>query len=1473
MSFAVSILIKEKLYYQIFPNTKPLLTVGEDETSDVVIPDIGMSLTITRNRDLFHTEIAQGDKTDTVVSPLYKSTVIDRDRRIALFFSEETGENGSFGLDYDGVYYFGRSRKASKDGITNDAVLEMPFVSGFHFRVRRTNGETYISDMGSTNGLYLDGKKLKGAEEIRAREGDVINILTIRILLKDDKLHFYNIGEHFFVNRQEETAAGTAEVVFERSPRMRLEVPCDKIEITALPPQGEKPEINWFSTLLPLGATLLLAVVMAAVMSNAMMMAYTLPMTISGLIVTIYNYKKQTKKYEEQTEITTERYTNYLNDKIKDIEEQQSRQRRAMLWADPEAKDCVAIAANRESRLWERTPEDSDFLEIRLGRGDVPSGVQIVIPKRNELEEQNELQARPQQIYDKYRLVADMPILCDLPEDQVWGVVGDQEDALRLMQNLAVEIAALHCYTEVRLVCICDKKQEEQLKWLRKLPHAETEAGEICMAADRQRALELFDAFAEVLKKRSAEERLKRTYGSQEYPLPFYVFLIAQPGFLPISHPINEFLFRTENLGCGTVIMARSVLQLPKECSRIIAVSRSESWVYDRNAASTRTAFRLDSLEPQDLEAFGTALSPLISKEGVTVATIPKSCSFYEMLGISSSDQIDVGERWKSSDCTRSLSVPIGEVENGRKIFLDLHDGKNGHGAHGLVAGMTGYGKSELLQSIVLSLALSFSPSEVGFLIVDFKGGLASRLEGLPHILGVIKNVGSDYSEIARQLRMIKAEDKRRRLVFDQYSAAHEDKITHIDQYQKLFRRGVIREAMPHLVIVVDEFAEMKAEQPELIKDLVSTARLGRSQGIHLILATQKPGGIIDSQISSNSKFRICLKVEADQDSKDLLKTADAAHIRNDGLGRAFLRVGEEVYEEFQSAYSGAECSSPGEKGLDQFAALKRRITEYCRNNQIKKIPSILLPPLPEHITLPDGLVVDRDEPLVPIGIVDDPDRLSQECYSLPLCNANTLIIGSPQTGKTGFLHSVIHVLASSFSPGEVSIYIVDFASMELKKYETLGHVGGVVTCYEEERIRNLFRMLLNEIIERRQKLFAAGTGSFEEYKKNHADLPRIVLLIDNLTMLRDMYFQDDTDLLKLLRDGLSVGITVIAANAQTSGFYRLLPTFEFRIALYNTNQTEYISLFDHCRSVLPNLPGRCLVKEEGQLYYCQLFSAFSRDSDYSETIDRFIDVQNRKHNGRRARKIPTVPDTLTPEVLLDNCTDLAVTPFRIPLGIDYGTVAPTIVDMKRVSVLGIGGKSKQSQESFLRSLVRMLEKVFAGRLGLYILDSIDQTLKDMAEMPGVKGYSFLADAGGVYLAEIEGELKSRYEALAAGDTAMLETSPLLLLIINNPDACTYLSSNRTVMESMKMLTGRYRDMNVCVLVSQIPNAVLGYSSPEFYKTALEKKQILWLGDLQNYKLWSLPPSVMRDYRKPYKEGDGYMVKDFDCARIKLPIE
>ncbi|MFR8165404.1 MAG: FtsK/SpoIIIE domain-containing protein [Enterocloster sp.] len=306
-----------------------------------------------------------------------------------------------------------------------------------------------------------------------------------------------------------------------------------------------------------------------------------------------------------------------------------------------------------------------------------------------------------------------------------------------------------------------------------------------------------------------------------EKVLPHYVIFISDISMIE-GEPVSKYLLDPpKNAGISVVFSADAIDKLPSHCNTIV------QWEEDyRSCYSTLSKFEeqseiaFDSVTLSEMDVFSRQLSNFKVRENASNAAIPDMLTFLDMYKTSKVEDLDMYHKWLENRTYESMRSMIGQKAGEQPVYLDIHE--KYHGPHGLVAGTTGSGKSETLQTYILSLVLNYHPHEVAFILIDYKGGgMAQSFIGLPHLAGVITNLGGNQT--TRALLSINAEIKRRQRIFNEY------KIKHIDAYIELYRNGEAEEPMPHLLIIADEFAELKKEQPEFVRALVSAARVGRS--------------------------------------------------------------------------------------------------------------------------------------------------------------------------------------------------------------------------------------------------------------------------------------------------------------------------------------------------------------------------------------------------------------------------------------------------------------------------------------------------------------------------------------------------------------------------------------------------------------------------------------------------------------------
>lgn len=1268
-----------------------------------------------------------------------------------------------------------------------------------------------------------------------------------------------------FIKKVIKDTAQSDPIQINRSPRMMYTVPTGVIEIDSPPAAGTKPEINWLATFLPTVATLGIAVIMTVILGNSMMLLYSLPMTIAGVIVSVTNYRKQTKKYTEQTETRQKTYNDHIAEAVGKIEGKRDEQITALLLSDPSTEECFTIVKKRGTRLWERTPDDRDFASVRIGSGPIDFSVKINIPKESISLEEDALSSKPREIKKKYETIEAAPIVCNIYKEQICGVVGSKKDTCTLIQNMIVQLSTHHSYTELKMVCVYNAKDDSKLKWVKDLPHfLNSDRTDSFVATTKEEATKLFKYFTEIFKQRKIDASSNTSYGKAPSYLPYYLFIILEPAFLEKSDPINDYLFRSQDLGLGCFMAVEDKQQLPKEFHNLIEINGVHGQIFNTDQASQKQPFTIDSFSGTDYAEFGRCMKPLYCDEGSTKKTLPKSYSFYEMLGISQIRDFNIQNKWRSSNIQKTLAAPIGVAENGDLLCLDLHE--DAHGPHGLVAGTTGSGKSELLQSYILSMALNYHPYEVSFVIIDFKGGgMANQVAGLPHLIGTITNL--DKEELSRSLMSIKAELLRRQKVFAKYS------VNNIDDYMDCYKAGSAPIPLPHLILVVDEFAELKREQPDFMQKLISVATIGRSLGVHLILATQKPGGQVDEQIRSNINFQMCLKVASAADSKEVIKSDHASHLVDPG--RAYLRVGNnEVFELFQSGYSGAEVMSSNGTKITQMQDAIDYIKEYCEANGIEKLQDIFLPPLRKRIEYP--MPDNTEEPYtIPLGEYDDPENQYQGQFNVDPFSKNIIVIGSSGTGKTNMLQGMIRGLADRYTPAEVNIYIIDFASTILKTFEKLNHVGGVITQSEDEKFKNLIKLLYSEIEIRKKKFFEIGVGSYRAYRDaGRTDLPHIMLFIDNFTALKELYLMDDDPIQSICDNGVTYGISVVVANSKTSGIsFKYLSNFSTRIALHCNDTTEYHVLFDKCYQELNDIPGRCIVEREHTFYQCQMYRSFSGDKevDQAKEIRDYIYAKNNRYGNLKAKQIPVIPESLSASDLQLKGSLLSADRKEIAIGLDYETVTPFLIDFKSIGVLAITGRPHFGRSNFLRYLIKAAQAIHSTKVEFYVVDGIDPKLETVQTSHNVKEYVLLPDQAIQIVKNIEATVAARYDALLKGNKEILSDSSVIVLMLNSPDAIEAICSNSSALAAYNRIIGKYKSMNVCVILGGVENANIPYSAPEVLKKIKEEQKLILFDDVGNLKLFDLPYGAIKKYKKSLELGDCYFIKGTECIKIKTP--
>lgn len=1121
----------------------------------------------------------------------------------------------------------------------------------------------------------------------------------------------------------------------QRTPRLKPEYPVGELVLEDPARPSGKPTFSWLTIIIPPVGMMLIAIFMSTLTRSYTMMISTMSMTLLTVVVSVMNYKSSVKKHLEHNKKLEKKYLNYLFEVRNDLQSAASMQREAYTYTHPGILDCIEIVRSRSKQLWERTSIEDDFLNNRIGLGVQPiSLVPTYSSKTKATDDENPLEEIAAKICEEMYFVRDVPVYIPLKNINTLGIFGRKQEVRNFLNAVIVHLTTHQGYDDIRIVCAMQPDDLEHWEWLKWLPHTwDKERRVRSLATTSYEASNLADELIPILKKR--EKDSQNSYGLRTLQTPHYVFLMFAPELWGSTEMMNVLLSNQSQLGATSIFISEKIdVALPLNCQAILEIRDGKGTVRkDTRQLLNHLAdhFLADSLDKRNSEFFARSLSPLRIKEGQNNSYIPPMVTFLESFKVDQVEELNVLQRWSSNQANRALSIPLGLGAGGKSLMFDMHE--KSYGPHGLVAGTTGSGKSELLQSLLLGLAVNYHPHEVAFVLIDYKGGgMANAFQGLPHLVGTITNLGGN--QINRALASIKSELLRRQRLFSDAS------VTSIDQYIILYRNKEVSLPLPHLIMVVDEFAELKSDQPEFMKELVSAARVGRSLGIHLILATQKPSGVVDDQIWSNSRFKLCLKVQTPSDSQEMLKRPEAAEIKE--KGRGYLQVGNnEVFTLFQSSWSGAPYHTGDSDGAEKpqmdvvtLGGERRPLLPKVKNNdetaQISELQAVVdhiaalsaehsigeafqlwLPPLPETLGLTEVLDPQRiwngavwqpqaDNLTATVGRVDNP--ADQEQYNLDIHfsqNGHLLVYGAPSSGKTTLLKTIIMSLALKYDPDYVHFYILDFGTRTLGVFHELPHLGDIIYPEDEQKLGKLISWLLSQLDERKRKFSQLGISNLVSYCAATGEkVPYIVILLDNYTGFAEAYDDHVIDLAKLVREGGNYGIYfVFAANAVSSYPYRISQNVKQALVYQMSDRMDYSSILGRTEGVEPaNTVGRGLLKDNRILEFHTALPVEGSSDDQMAASLRRISAEMKKVAGELSPAgITVIPDKLTLAELLKHSRKEHAedADYFVPFGLDWNTTLPAEINVKQVSNFVVSYTSLQQVDFRFNSLVQALHE------------------------------------------------------------------------------------------------------------------------------------------------------------------------------------
>lgn len=1105
-----------------------------------------------------------------------------------------------------------------------DIVSSCNVVSGHHCSFVCKDGEWYVKDEGSRNGIWLEHWRFQSG---RIPEEKTMIAGPYHIGVQNGCLVFLQTDDtlQFRVKTKSECPVQKAPVpeypYFSRAPRLTEELPKLELTLETAPSIGEKPGANMIG------------------------MSFNLQMLALNAGFQGVRYLLGKRKYNKKEQQREEIYSAYLADVEEQLKQHTNKQRAILQNKFLDQIQCESVVRtqleenillNKHIRLWERRPTDSDFLAFRVGTGEVPAAAQIHIPQQSLTLNKDEFADRPKKLVERYRTVTNVPITIDLAKNRAVGLLGSRAQTVAMLRAIAVQVATLCSYTELKLIALYSKEEENSWRWMRWLLHCSDYGRNVrFLAGTKEEAAAVLEGINEEVRRR-IEAKKEYYSGRSTLRLPFFLILATDCSYLNGMPLWDALMTEGAELGVGAVFTGETRGDLPGCVSQMVELAGAEGELYQKDSSETRQKIHPEYalMDEKQLEEFARCLAPVRLRGVQAGQNLPGMVSLLEGLHVRKASELDFEEYWSSADAQRSLAVPIGVRENGETFYFDIHE--KAHGPHGVIAGMTGSGKTEMIQTWIASMAIQFSPEDVNFVLIDFKGtGLIDPFVSMPHLAGTISNLDHD---IDRNLIALKSELNRRMELLSRYGAKS------ILEYKKLQKEHRDMEPLPFLILVLDEFADFKKQFPDFMGTIDTILREGRSIGVYTILMAQNPNGIITDQVNANVGFRWCLKVASESASREILGKGDAAAILNPG--RAYVKANTprgEVYELIQSFFSGAayqpdakktdakatvnlvelngrrikgaikkEQKKKGEK--TQLEAVMEALTEYASSHAVRFARKIWQEKLPNEILLfplleqraesfesneqsewtqkAEKLQIKENRPIespvAVLGRMDDPSTQRQEILTHSFWEeGNLAVVGSGQTGKTTFLQTLLVSMCMTYRPDEVQFYLVDIKGFGLRSLEVFPHVRAAAGDEDESELQELTQTLIEELDRRKQLFREEGAGSIYAYIEGTGQfLSTIVLIIDPINLANDLPFAITQAWNRIAREGAARGIYLAASFNGVSGMSGpLTQNIRHFFALQLPDKSDYISCLGARPSTsVEQIAGRGLFKKNARL-------------------------------------------------------------------------------------------------------------------------------------------------------------------------------------------------------------------------------------------------------------------------------------------------
>ena len=1086
-------------------------------------------------------------------------------------------------------------------------------------------------------------------------------------------------------------------------------------------------------------------------------------------------------------------YFRYLSQTRKKVRRAARQQREALHWNGPDPDTLWSVVMG--PRLWERRSRDGDFATIRVGTGTQRLAIQLIPPDSKPVEDLDAMSAAAlRRFVGAHSTVDDLPIAMALHSFARIVPSGDPGAVRDLVRSVIGQLTVFHSPEDMRVAVCASKEWMAQWEWVKWLPHAlhpeETDAaGPVRLMSDDLRDLDR-------LLGGELKDRGRFRPGPTAESLPYHV-IILDGGYVPQDSPLGADAIQgvtVIDLG-GSAAATQEGLTLRLE----VLADRFNRVQLDHAGKEIVTGLgRPDRLTFLQADGLARQLAPLrasTAKSGDSQDVLSANMTLADLLGVADPRRMDVPAMWRQRAGRNRLRVPIGLGADGRMVELDIKESaQGGMGPHGLIIGATGSGKSELVRTLVLGLAATHSSEILNFVLVDFKGGATFLgMDSLPHVSAVITNLEDELPLVDRMYDALHGEMVRRQELL---RAA--GNYASLRDYERAREQGADLRPMPTLFVVLDEFSELLSAKPEFIDLFVMIGRLGRSLGVHLLLASQRLEEGRLRGLDTHLSYRIGLRTFSAMESRVVLGVADAYELPS-APGNGYLKFDTSGMTRFKAAYVSGTFA-PEARQERRVEAEQRQVVVYSPSYiplpapvlqpepepeptvvgrdslldimvrqfegfgppahriwlpPLSEPPTLshLLPPLsitPEH-GLTTGGWAGRGKLRAVLGIVDRPFEQRRDPLGVDLTGAagHLAVVGAPQSGKSTILRTLIAGLSLTHTPREVQFYCLDFGGGTLSSLEGLPHVGGVANRLDGDRVRRTVAEVTGLLQQREREFAEKGIDSIATYRRLVAEgaitgneFGDVFLVVDGWLTIRQDFDSLEPTVTDLAARGLGYGIHVVAATNKWSEFRPgIRDLFGSRLELRLGDAYESEVNRKTALGVPEGTPGRGLTRDG-----LHFLSALPRIDGVRQADDLTVGVRALVDSVREAWKAPPAPRVrLLPAVLpVDALPGPEQSGPRIPIGIDEATLSPVMAEFDVDPHLTVIGDTESGKSNLLRLVAEGVVARHTPQEARLIVIDYRRSLLDAAYTEHRIGYAASSTAAAEMVAEAREALVKR---------------------------------------------------------------------------------------------------------------------------------